>query len=679
MTLLNKVKNHIHFKSITAVFLALISCVYLYGAISAPTIQQGESNDFMMATLSLENRLSLFITAEDLEQAKEDYPEHFAYLSDSYYEVNNNSIGPDLAYRLRLRGLPDNAEEAKAADPVKYEEALNFRHCYYFSVYSFLCIPVHFLLKTLDLSDVSPSYSFAITNALLFSAALLTVFLKLKQTDKKKFFIILLLALNPAIFYISWPSYEICILSFIIISLTFFSNREFKKAALFLSVAGMMQPTIMIFGVVIIISYFVSIWLNEKCGSISAYIKAVIKNFGQTMLLAVCFLPSLIPFLYFKVQFNLWGLNVGGGTTDLIFSRALSYLIDLNYGILPYCGIILILAVVMFAVGIVKRNKDSLAYFVIIFGVLLGFSLMPHINCGMAGIARYNVFEIAFFIFYVVINYDRIFKNKHVIRIIDWAFGVSVLLTCAVVISYGAFACRVSDQSMTPIALTVLENCPAVYNPLYSTFITRTNHTGGGYTYESPVVYTDPDGYVRKALVTKETADQLLTLLMGDASQMQILQTKLDNLHFLSTYKYINFASDCTLVVKDKYGIIVEDNYAVDISYPEAKIVAAKDEKGELITITVNIKNNTQNVFSTEIGCYMSYHLYDSNGNLLGYDGIRSALTSIYPGETKAQNVIIEVPGDTGTYVVEVDMLREGIVWFSQKNLVPLRIDLEVA
>ena len=329
----------------------------------------------------------------------------------------------------------------------------------------------------------------------------------------------------------------------------------------------------------------------------------------------------------------------------------------------------------MMIFGIVKRNAYSLAFFTMIFGTILGFSLIQNINSGMAGIARYNVFILPFLVFYVVIFYDKIFINKYIIRIFDIGIGLSVLLSGLVVFNYGTFQCKVSDQSMTPIAQAVLDHYPQYYNPFYATFISRTNHIAWGYDYESPVVYTTRQGYVRKALVTKNTANQLLTMLNGDESQMRLLKAKINDLEDYTEYRYINFDNNCTLIIKDKYGIIMEENYDIGVSSQIAQISAGK---GQVITISLNLKNNTLNTFSSAVDCYLCYHILDNNGNVFERNGVRSKLKSLYPGQEQSQDMIVKTPNMVGKYKLVIDPVREKYFWFSERNYKPLTIDFNV-
>ncbi|WP_320955803.1 hypothetical protein [Enterocloster asparagiformis] len=89
--------------------------------------------------------------------------------------------------------------------------------------------------------------------------------------------------------------------------------------------------------------------------------------------------------------------------------------------------------------------------------------------------------------------------------------SLSVVFTGIVVYQYGPYqASNTSYVNMTPIASFILDKAPQLYNPLHSTFSSRTIHVDGGYMYNTPVVYVAKDGYVRKILAPKEDITNLL-------------------------------------------------------------------------------------------------------------------------------------------------------------------------
>jgi hypothetical protein len=62
----------------------------------------------------------------------------------------------------------------------------------------------------------------------------------------------------------------------------------------------------------------------------------------------------------------------------------------------------------------------------------------------------------------------------------------------------------------------------------------------------------------------------------------------------------------------------------------------------------------------------LSYHWYDSNGNLVTWDGLRTSLGEDVPaGDDIHLQAKVIAPFHAGTYTLKWDMVQEGITWFS--------------
>lgn len=139
---------------------------------------------------------------------------------------------------------------------------------------------------------------------------------------------------------------------------------------------------------------------------------------------------------------------------------------------------------------------------------------MIHINSGMSGIARYNTWVSAIFIFAVCLFMEEILKKRRLIQTAYTLAAAGICFTGLVVFRYGLYCASDTNYTyMTPVAEFILDKFPDLYNPLHSTFNSRTNHVDGGYYYETPIVYFAEDGYVRKILASEKDKDELLKIL----------------------------------------------------------------------------------------------------------------------------------------------------------------------
>jgi hypothetical protein len=142
---------------------------------------------------------------------------------------------------------------------------------------------------------------------------------------------------------------------------------------------------------------------------------------------------------------------------------------------------------------------------------VLLYSIMVHINCGMAGIARYSSWAAVIMIFAVSINFNNIITGQNLKEISKVLLIASTIITGIVIFNYGPMsASNTACVKMTPLAQKVLNYVPILYNPLHSTFNSRVKNIDGGYNYKTPIVYCNNEGHVKKILATKNDKEEIL-------------------------------------------------------------------------------------------------------------------------------------------------------------------------
>lgn len=363
--------------------------------------------------------------------------------------------------------------------------------------------------------------------------ALIIVWKCLHVGEKKKMMLIALLSVNPIVFYIGWASAEVFIYSALIVAFVSWYNRWYKRAALFVSVAGMLNPTIMSIGFVMIGEYLFGLVKNKSR-------ETSWKNFFKDVWLKVfaygcCYIIGLVPMaynLYHTGHINLTAsLSMFTEGTETTLQRFASYLLDLNYGILPYFPFIFIIAFFL-CICAIYRKKWKYLEWVITFAInVYLYSIMIHINHGMSGIARYNVWGVVPLLFAVCLFFDQILNSRKIINSLKVLLVAGICLSEVIIFEYNPYvAANTSHFSFTPIAKSFLDNIPQLYNPLHSTFYSRTCAIDGGYGYEYalPIIYYDDDMCARKILLDSSDTDTLKYELNGSPEDIAWLDAKLD-------------------------------------------------------------------------------------------------------------------------------------------------------
>lgn len=73
----------------------------------------------------------------------------------------------------------------------------------------------------------------------------------------------------------------------------------------------------------------------------------------------------------------------------------------------------------------------------------------------------------------------------------------------------------------------------------------------------------------------------------------------------------------------------------------------------------------------------LSYHWRSPSGAVLVHDGLRGLLReALPPGASTVVELPVESPDAPGDYVLEIDLLEEGIAWFAARGVAPLRLTL---
>lgn len=486
-TYTKKKKNYINeiskykWKLIIVAYIILWFWVTWNDSVAAGTKIQGEWDDYTLPIVSIINSHSMNVTIDDVRQAQIMIPEWAQYMPG-----------------YKLTGIMDS----KGAEIP-----------FYTPVYSAMCVPAFLMLGP---GSGHASNTFPVTNTFLIVLLMLIILIWLKASDITKLILVMAVSLNPVIFYITWPSAEVCIYAMLGISLVFWYNGWHKRSALFLSVAGMLNQTVLIAGIIMIIEYFIKLWTGRK--EKESILKLIIRNIKDILLYALSFVPALLPMAYNIYEVGRINLTATAGTIkassgigESVFDRFVAYVFDLNYGMWPYYSVIMIVAAVLIVFAVKNKSFRYIELLVMYILNALLFSLMPHINCGMTGIARYNCWAALYMLFAVVLFTQIIMKDN------SWRIVINVSIICgiiscySIVDSYGTVNAEKTYYTYWyPKAEKMLDKHPELYNPLHSTFNSRVTHVDGGYEYETPVVYSARDGYVRKILASSKDKEYLL-------------------------------------------------------------------------------------------------------------------------------------------------------------------------
>lgn len=513
-------KENDFFKKLSILALIIFGMILLFAVINIKPYVSGDGIEYLLQTEAISNHLTTDIRGEDFDSS---------YISFSDYST-------ELQYAKENYGGFHIAQNGKT-------------FCAHFGGYALTVLPVKLILKIFNLNELR---SFQITNALLYMISLLIVYFKLKISNKNKLLLLMLLMINPALYYITWTHTEVFSFSLVVISLVYFYNKNYKKSILFISLAAMQNPAIIMFGAILGIDYFINLYKKEvenkdNEGKIIFW-KFVKDNFIDFIKTGICYLPFFLPIIQTYINFNKFNLVASvARQSDYMLEKTIGYLFDLNLGIIAYVPIVLILFFIFLIIGLRKNTSDTFLQALGLLGIFYIISNQLQINSGMNGIMRYNVWIIPIMIFFIVMKKDTFgFMKKTINKLLI----CSTLVTLIVFLVSGGFLCsNFNCQQFSPWAKVILNYIPSAYNPYHGIFITRTTQREQ-YDINYPLIYEDEKGYARKILVPENTTSVFDRMIIrGSDEDVNYLRDEIINVSNKKGYQYINLNHNKKLMI----------------------------------------------------------------------------------------------------------------------------------
>jgi len=102
---------------------------------------------------------------------------------------------------------------------------------------------------------------------------------------------------------------------------------------------------------------------------------------------------------------------------------------------------------------------------------------------------------------------------------------------------------------------------------------------------------------------------------------------------------------------------------------------------GEIFAASIVVSNSGWETWTStgDSPFHVGYRWLDKDGREVAHEGLRAVLPSaVAPGGSRAVAIRIKCPDAPGRYTLAVEMVREGVTWFSEAGVAPLRIPFRV-
>jgi SAM-dependent methyltransferase len=118
-----------------------------------------------------------------------------------------------------------------------------------------------------------------------------------------------------------------------------------------------------------------------------------------------------------------------------------------------------------------------------------------------------------------------------------------------------------------------------------------------------------------------------------------------------------------------------------DVRYEQPDVPGSMTAGGEVLA-EITIRNGSWRALRSDLEerpIHVSYRWLDERRQVVVRDGLRSALPRpLEPGESCRVAVRLEAPARRGTWFLEIDLVEEGVCWFSEAGVPPLRLRIRV-
>ena len=421
---------------------------------------------------------------------------------------------------------------------------------FYFPLYSILCLPVKVLLQVLNLNQEKCFFICNICFALIMF--LVIVFCK-SISFCPKIITLFLLFFSPLFLYVTRIGMEALLFSLVGTSMVFLYEKKYKRCALLTSIAGLLNRTTMVIGIVCIIKFIIDLIKENKN---SRTIQIIKKETIKIVNFAICFSPFFLVWLR--------GLLVKPVTNKLdslfetqeYWSRFYSYLFDINLGLFSFAPLLLLFGVLITVYNVINKKYDVLYFVGCLLGTIAAYSFNYNINHSMTYCARYVFWTYPMLVLLVVFYGASVFSK----RIFIVSSGVSIILT-TVLLVYNSDN-YYNSVKFNKLTRKIFSTYPQLYNPAHSTFNCRVNHFHGGYSfrssdggfiswkYELPIIYSDRKG-IRKILISQQEIPTFLQNILAKDSDIIWLKKELEKVG--KSEKYISIPQNISIKKSQDY------------------------------------------------------------------------------------------------------------------------------
>ncbi|QLE56942.1 hypothetical protein [Nostoc sp. TCL26-01] len=588
-------------KKFAVIFISILSLILIFFCLKTNPIRQGDGYEYALILQSFFNHFSPDIREADITSLIK--------------IVESQPSSYDVKVLQGILTALKNGENEIYLGILKSSQGEYFG--YHFWLYPLINLPVKVLLAVLRLNELK---AFQLTNSLLISFTLIYVLLFSRQSPFTRWAIALLYLAGCIFFYLLWPHPEIYLAASILISGCAFIDQRIYVAAIAATLATLQNPSV-VFLLAAICLFFVA--KNFTLASLKNPLIFVKKYIWIALIAAISFLPYIFYYYHYQVP----NLIAQRGFVDprlISLARFNSTLFDLNQGlIVGFPGIMVgVLTLLIYRlIRVIFQHQRPIFNQADILLVAFFLMLQPTLsqtnwNHGQEVFSRYAFWATMALIIWLAANMSEL-KG-----LLKYSF-LPIILVLQIFPNYLFFKHPGDGHylKMKSSAAWVLANFPSWYNPEPEIFAERVREyeqfgeTIAPTPTDSPFIFLDKQGYIRKILVYRDFALQTQARLCGNQGKLTSLDSQYSPEKLLSDmtfnrqgWGYINGSFRCAIpfrinfaqggnsrnFTRKGWGKIAVDGSLM--RYPEATLILPIDTRQSgNIKLVVEIINLAEN------------------------------------------------------------------------------------
>lgn len=473
----------------------------------------------MFVLLSIYLLISSFIKIPHING---DGKEYYSMSQSIYNHFTPELKSSDIINIKNNNNLPNDYKNDYFSDnqlPVGYYVS-NYDKLYsfHFFAYSLFNVPIKYILNFIGNNDLK---SFQILNTLLFIFMIFVIF-KFKINDNIKYYLILFLIFNPVLYYLDWTHPEVFTYVFVVLSLLYFNNKNYKISFILMSIASWQNLPVIIFSIFVFLHNSV---INLKQ-----------RQFKNILFEGLCVSISFIPMLFYFYNFGVLNLIAAKGYSsfnDVSFFKIYDMLFGFAHGMILFYPFVVIAFFYFVMKNIFLRDFTNIIYIFSIVIIIILISTAINWNCGMEFIIRYTIWLYPFIIFYLV----KCINVKDLKKIVY----AHIIFFFIVFTFYKDF----SYLEFNKLSKFILNNFPSLYITTEDTFQENILHSE--IKSDFPILYLNTE----TLQVTKILTD------MNGLDKLKVNQEYVVNSNWLDSIKEKYFNKNGSFFVNVKPNMIV--------------------------------------------------------------------------------------------------------------------------